>query len=394
MALSQEIDARGEALPRAWELPSARRDDAPAVRAADALLAHAIERRASDVHLEPRGDGGCVRQRIDGVLRETAQLDADVYARVLSRIKLLAGMDITDRRLPQDGSHTVQTIHGAVDIRVASLPTIEGEKLVLRLLDRTRGVPNCRALGMDEATGAAFRAAVLSRSGFVVVCGPTGSGKTTTAYAAMLQRDLVAEHVCSVEDPVEVRLPGVAQVQVNVRVGLGFAAALRGLLRSDPNAVLVGEMRDPETAATALGAALCGLTVVTTLHSASALDALARLGDLGLARSHVSCALNAVVGQRLLRRICPQCRRGERAPMDACSNCAGQGYFGRIGVFEMLSVTPEVRRAIAHEADRERLLALARTCGYRPVCEPARVLVAAGVTSADEVERVLGSACA
>lgn len=372
-------------------------DDAPAVRVVDELLDRAIASRASDVHLEPREAGGCVRQRVDGMLRETQTLGQALYGRVLSRIKLLAGMDITDRRTPQDGAHALARAGRAIDIRVASLPTVRGEKLVLRLLDRNERVAGLTALGMPEALRERYRSLIVAPSGFVLICGPTGSGKTTTAYASLLERDGRRDHLCSVEDPVEMRLPDVVQIQVNARTGLTFPCALRGLLRGDPNAILVGEMRDAETARTAVSAALCGQFVVTTLHAESAGESFERLGELGVNPRALASALTGVLAQRLVRRLCGACARpdvGGGYCAAGCAACDGTGFRGRVGIFELLPVTLALRDAIARGAGPVEIQALADDDhDYQQLRTVAQELVRAGTTSAREVVRVLGAAC-
>jgi type IV pilus assembly protein PilB len=222
-------------------------DDEPAIHAVDEIFDSAIRARASDIHIEPLGDGGRVRERIDGMLRESRHVSARLLPRVLSRIKLLAGMDIADRRLPQDGRYAVERPGAWIDARVSSIPTIAGEKLAVRLLDARAQIPSLEALGMTPAMAARYRSLVHALAGFVVVCGPTGSGKTTTLYASMSERNVAGQQLCSIEDPVEIRLLGTAQVQVNLRAGLTFAAGLRSFLRQDPNVIMIGEVQDNQT---------------------------------------------------------------------------------------------------------------------------------------------------
>lgn len=380
-------------------------DDEPAIRAVDDIFASAIHSGASDVHIEPWSEGGRVRERVDGFLRESRRISARLLPRVLSRIKLLAGMDIADRRMPQDGRYAIERPGGPIDARVSSIPTIDGEKLAIRLLDARASVPTLEALGMPPNMTARFRRVVQAAAGLVVICGPTGSGKTTTLYAAISERNVTAQQVCSIEDPVEIRLDGIAQVQVNVRAGLTFASGLRSLLRQDPNTISVGEMRDAETAAVAASAALSGQLVLTTLHSRSALAAIERLADLGMSSRRIGAVVNAIVSQRLLRRLCAACKRparaghaGERfgvaydaiaAEAVGCERCAGTGYRGRRGVFEMLAMTADLRHVVETEHSPAQVRQVAFQGGYEPMVRAAGELILRGESSIDETSRAL-----
>ncbi|MEO9170885.1 MAG: GspE/PulE family protein, partial [Candidatus Baltobacteraceae bacterium] len=285
-----------------------RGDAPPAVRAVDSLHDAAVRAGASDVHIEPTHDGGRVRHRIDGILREVRRMPAPLFAQVVSRIKLLAAMDIADKRQPQDGRYHIEHSGKSIDARVSSMPTISGEKIVVRLLDMHARVPSLEYLGMPPDLLAQYRDLVHAPHGFIVVCGPTGSGKTTTLYASLSERNVEGQHVCTIEDPVEVRLAGIAQVQVHARAGVTFAAALRSFLRQDPNVIMVGEMRDSETAAVAMSAALSGQLVVTTLHASDAPRTVDRLVELGLKRHAIAAGLSGIVAQRLVRELCLHCR--------------------------------------------------------------------------------------
>lgn len=350
-------------------------DDAPAVRAADEILESAIGARASDVHIEPSHGGGRVRQRIDGVLYEMRHLPEPLFSRVVSRIKLLACMDIADRRLPQDGRYVIERSAGSMDARISSMPTIDGERLAIRLLHSQMQIPGLDALGMPRAMLARYRALIGARAGFIVVCGPTGSGKTTTLYASLAERNVAGQNLCTVEDPVEARMPGIAQVQVNVRAGMTFAAALRAFLRQDPDVVMIGEMRDAETASVAISAALSGQMVFTTLHSSSASRAVERLLELGSTARSIAAAISAIVSQRLVRRLCAICKRRSVSgsyESSGCDACAQTGYRGRIAIFEMATVPDG-----------------SLDCDYEPLTEVAKRLVREGETSFEEVRRVL-----
>lgn len=393
--------AYGELAPAGGE-----RGDTPAVRAVDLVLAQAVAAHASDVHLEPTpGGAGRVRLRVDGILRELEPVPAEIFPSFVSRLKLLAGLDIADRRQPQDGRYGVPFEGRSIDARVASLPTVDGEKLVVRLLDHYAAAPDLAGLGMAPELLERYRAAVSAPWGFVVVSGPTGSGKTTTLYASLAQLDAATRNVCAVEDPVEMRLRGVAQVQVNPRAGLTFPTVLRAFMRQDPNAIMVGEMRDAETAAVAVSAALAGQIVFTTLHANDAPRTVDRLVELGVARHSLAAALTAVVAQRLVRRLCERCRAREPIPpavrralgteRDAwyaargCRACAGSGYAGRTGVYELLAVDDAARDAIATGASSVQIAQLAARAGYEPMLADASAKLLAGVTSFAELCRVV-----
>ena len=382
-----------------------RDNDAPAVRAVDRILAAAIGAHASDVHVEPAAGGGRVRLRVDGVLREHETIAAALYPAFVSRLKLMAGMDIADRRQPQDGRCAIPFEQREIDARVASVPTVDGEKLVVRLLDRYAASPDLAALGMPTALLARYRAAVRAPWGFVVVSGPTGSGKTTTLYASLAELDADARNLCSVEDPVEMRLRGVTQVQVNPRAGLTFPLVLRAFMRQDPNVVMVGEMRDGETAAVALSAALAGQFVFATLHANDAPRTIDRLVELGVARHALAAALTAIVAQRLVRTLCERCRIHAPIPPPlrarlalaaetwyvaaGCRACAETGYLGRTGVYELLDVDEATRDAVATGASSVHVAQLASRAGYAPMRDDALAKVLAGTTSFDELSRVV-----
>lgn len=385
---------------------SVRDDEAPAVRAVDDIHNDAVAQNASDIHIEPTGGaGGRVRHRVDGILIESRHLSGELYAQVVSRMKLLAGMDIADRRQPQDGRYAIEGKQHTVDARVSSMPTILGEKLVIRLLDHQTRVPTLEVLGMPERALERFRRVVHAPHGFVVACGPTGSGKTTTLYAALGERNVDSQSLCSVEDPVEVRIPGIAQVQVNARAGVTFASALRAFLRQDPNVIMVGEMRDEETAAVAASASLSGQLVLTTLHSNDAPKAIDRLVELGVSRHTISAGLSAIVAQRLVRRLCPACREpfqitgtlarefGTQNGVCAyraagCDACTG-GYAGRLAIFEVIFMNDAMRSCVADGRSSVAFAEIARECDYEPMLAHGLRRVLAGDTTLDEVRRVL-----
>jgi type II secretory ATPase GspE/PulE/Tfp pilus assembly ATPase PilB-like protein len=386
---------------------AARVEETPVVRAVDEILNSAAVVRASDVHIEPFAGGGRVRERVDGVLRETRRLSSEHFDRVLSRLKLLAGMDIADRRLPQEGRYCTRLGGRYVEARISSLPTVAGERLAIRMLEPQSEVPRLEELGMPLTMARRLREFVHAPAGFIIVCGPTGSGKTTTLYSALAERNVVGQQLCSVEDPVEVRLPGVAQVQVNVRAGITFAVALRAFLRQDPDCVMVGEMRDAETAAVASSAGLCGQLVMTTLHANDALHAFDRLLELGLSAQAIAASVSAIVSQRLLRQLCVDCKIGATTGREAewlgiasgsianvpggCDRCAGSGYRGRSAIFEIVAMTPELRSAIESRLPVEMRRAVACEGGFETMHRWASHSILDGETSVDEVSRVLGA---
>lgn len=304
----------------------------------DQLVEQAVAARATDVHLEPGQDSLRIRLRIDGTLLPLHHLNGEEGRQLCGRIKVRAGMDIAQRLLPQDGSLHLTILDQAWDIRVASQPTILGEKLVLRLLPGQPVQQELTALGMNQRTASQFARLLHKGQGLILVTGPTGCGKTTTLYTALNLLDIVHLNIMTLEDPVEYRLPDIVQTQVNYRGGLDFAAALRGALRQDPDVMLVGEIRDPETAAISLRAALTGHLVLATLHTLDSRAAVARLLDMGCAPYQVAAALNGVLAQRLVRRPCP-CKGG-------CQRCLNTGYYGRIGVFELMVMTAAHRNAV------------------------------------------------
>jgi type IV pilus assembly protein PilB len=380
--------------------------DGAVARTVEALFTRALAAHASDVHFEPAGGHGVVRVRVDGVLRELDTVAADAFPAVLARVKVLAALDVTDRRQPQDGRCSLRYEGRDVDARVSSIATIAGEKLVVRLLDGHSAAPDLDALGMPPALFSRYRAAIAAPWGFVVLAGPTGSGKTTTLYASLVRLDARTRSICSVEDPVEMRLDGITQVQVNPRAGIGFPTVLRAFLRQDPNVVVIGEMRDSETAAVAVAAALAGQTVFTTLHASDAPRTIDRLVELGARRDSLAAALTVVVGQRLIRTLCERCRRNAAIPAavraavatdrdswyvpGGCRACEGTGYGGRTGVYEVLVVDDAIRDAIASGTSSAHVARLAGAGGYRPLRDDALAKVLAGVTSFAELTRVAG----
>ncbi len=357
-------------------------NDAPVVRLVNLLLIEALEARASDVHLERYAGVMRTRYRIDGVLRDAPAPPSELAAALVSRLKIMANLDIAEHRAPQDGRIRLRLQDRQVDVRVSIVPTLDGESVVLRLLDKGAGTIRLDALGMDAATLTAVERAIARPTGIVLVTGPTGSGKTTTLYAAVERLRTGREKIVTVEDPIEYELAGVPQVPVQERAGVTFAAALRALLRQDPDVLMVGEIRDPETAAIATQAALTGHLVLSTLHTNDAASALTRLLDLGVAPFLVASTVEVVVAQRLVRRCCGSCAGA------GCDRCDGTGFRGRVGIYEVLPMTDALREGVGRGAPARELAAIARAGGMRTLGEAGAALVAAGVTTADEVARV------
>jgi type II secretion system protein E len=382
-------------------------NEAPVVRLVNLLLIEALDARASDVHLEGYADGLQVRYRVDGVLQPAPSPPPHLTAAIISRLKIMAELDIAERRLPQDGRIRLKLQNRQVDVRVSTVPTLRGESVVLRLLDKERGRISLTELGMAPDTFELFSEVVTRPHGIVLATGPTGSGKTTTLYAAVEMIRTGREKILTVEDPVEYELPGVPQVPVNEKVGVTFASALRALLRQDPDIILVGEIRDPDTAQIATQASLTGHLVLSTLHTNDAPTALTRLLDLDVAAYLVASTVDAVLAQRLVRVICPHCKTAtepdkamrRRIDVDAlnlartwkgagCGECRGTGYRGRTGVYELLVMDNELRVEVQQRRGSEELRQMAIAKGMRTLQDDGWRLVRAGVTTVEEVLRV------
>jgi type IV pilus assembly protein PilB len=388
--------------------------DAPLVRLVNSIILQAAEDGASDIHLEPQEDSCVVRFRIDGVLQEVQRLPKRMIAGVTTRVKVLAKLDIAERRKPQDGRITVSaaTAGRRLDIRVATLPTVYGEKAVLRLLDKSKAPPTLADLGLSEAMQERLQGIIDRPTGSLLVTGPTGSGKSTTLFAALTLMNKPQINIITVEDPVEYRLAGVNQVQINQRAGLTFASVLRSILRSDPDVVMVGEIRDPETAKTSIEAALTGHFVLSTLHTNDAPGALTRLQEMGVEPFLTGAAVTGVLAQRLARRLCSNCAEMYTPSVDellrarvspetvaatdgmimyrkrGCPRCAQTGYKGRIGIYQLLVMSEELQRLAAAKASREELERAALEDGMGTLWDDGLAKVAAGLTSIEELARV------
>jgi type IV pilus assembly protein PilB len=381
-------------------------DDAPTVRLVATLLADAVRAGASDIHVEPQRSDLRIRYRVDGVLRDVMALPRSAMASISSRIKIVSGLDIAERRLPQDGRTRFVVDGRPVDARVSTLPAVHGEKVVVRLLTRPDQLPPLDGIGLSPAQLADLRRVVAAPQGLVLVTGPTGSGKTSTLYSLLGEVDTVERNVVTLEDPVEIQVPRITQLQVHDRAGLTFSRGLRAVLRQDPDVVLVGEIRDTETAELAVRASLTGHLVLTTLHTNSSVAAMTRLVDMGVEPYLVGSSLSAVVSQRLVRRPCPSCATEDEPdpgllaalglgalPEGAtpvrgtgCAECGQSGYRGRFGVFEVLPVGQDLRRVLG--ADPSEAAVAAATSGLVTVRDAALAKALAGETTLEEVARV------
>lgn len=366
-------------------------DDAPIIRMLNALLTQAAKDGASDIHIEPYERSSSVRFRVDGTLREVVQPNKALHAALISRLKIMAELDISEKRLPQDGRISLRIGGRAIDVRVSTLPSAHGERAVLRLLDKAESKFTLEGLGMDGEVLQRFERLIQQPHGIVLVTGPTGSGKTTTLYASLGRVDTATTNVLTVEDPVEYELPGIGQTQVNPKIDLTFAKALRAILRQDPDVIMIGEIRDYETAQIAIQASLTGHLVLATIHTNDAPSSVTRLIDMGVEPYLLSSSLLGALAQRLVRKLCPACKRqdgeGRWHPV-GCPACSHTGYKGRTGVYELMVVDEKVQTLIHERGSEQDLAAAARANGLSSMREDGERLIAAGLTSAEEVIRV------
>jgi type IV pilus assembly protein PilB len=388
--------------------------DAPLVRLVNSMIFQAAEDGASDIHVEPQENELIVRYRIDGVLHVAHRVPKRLAAGVTTRLKVLAKLDIAERRKPQDGRITLTAAAAGrmLDIRVATLPTVEGEAVTMRLLDKSREVPTLAEIGLGEEMQVQMGRILARPTGALLVTGPTGSGKSTTLYASLAQISRDEINIITVEDPVEYRLQTINQVQINTRAGLTFANALRSILRSDPDVVMVGEIRDGETARISIEAALTGHFVLSTLHTNDAPSAITRLNEMGVEPFITGAAVSAVLAQRLARRLCPHCAEAYEVGTEellslhvdevrakqmegslfyrkrGCPRCGNTGYRGRVGVFQFLEMSARLEQLASEKASRDMLAEAARAEGMKTMWEDGIQKVAAGLTSAEELARV------
>ncbi len=383
---------------------------APAVKALDLIIDEAAKNRASDIHIEPEENGLRLRYRIDGSLHEIMNLPMSAHQPIISRLKILAGMNIADRR-PQDGQFSVKLTDRELDIRVATVPATYGEMATLRLLDKSFAVKSLSEIGFLPESLKQYRGILSRPYGMILISGPTGSGKTTTLYASIASFDCSERNVITIEDPIEYHLKGINQIQVNPRAGITFSAGLRSLMRHDPNIILVGEIRDGETAGIAVQAALTGHLLLASIHANDAVGVLYRLVDLGVEPFLVSSALVGVVAQRMVRRVCPHCHETRKATIEGevayskeldeertefvygkgCKMCAGSGYLGRIAVFELLTISEDIRRMMLNNASAEDIRKQGKKEGMISMRHDAMLKVKAGITTPEEVMRRVSS---
>lgn len=385
-------------------------NDAPTIRLVNSIIERAILERASDIHIEPKEKELQVRMRIDGVLRKILTIPKNLQNSVISRLKIMSGMDIAERRVPQDGRFNVKNKKREFDLRVNSLPTVYGEKIVARLLDKRAGYLTPDSIGLMGDNLKKYQRAIHCTSGVILIAGPTGSGKSSTMNTMISQLNTEEVNVVTLEDPVEYNIDGVNQVQINEKTGMDFANGLRAILRQDPDIIAVGEIRDGETAQISMRAAITGHVVLSTIHTNDAVGTIERLEDIGVEPYLIATALRAVISQRLVRRICPKCKKSYEATDEevrrlglstehkhifyrgeGCAGCFNTGYRGRIGVFEILEITPEIRPLISQQAGRsaiEQELASAHS-EFKTLRENAIQLVEEGITTAEEVQRVI-----
>ncbi|MEN0020210.1 MAG: GspE/PulE family protein [Planctomycetota bacterium] len=386
----QAIESAAAGLSGSNDLLSLARQT-PVIRLVNMILFEALRRAASDIHVHPMEERLVIRFRVDGMLTDAFSPPLSLAPAISSRLKVMTELDIANRHSPQDGQTSVRIGQRKVDIRLSVIPTVYGERIVLRLLDQTQTQLSLDAVGMSKSIQAGLLDLVDRPNGMILVTGPTGSGKTTTLYAALGQVDRGSRNVMTIEDPVEYRLDGISQMQVNAKRGVTFAAGLRSLLRQDPDVILVGEIRDPETAQLAIQASLTGHLVLATLHTNDAPSAIPRLVDIGVEPYLVTSSLLAVLAQRLVRRVCPACGGSGLGPDGStrCETCFGAGYKGRLAVHEIMTMNDELRKLTATRADGVTLYEAAVDSGFKPMRHDATEKVASGLTDQAEVYRVL-----
>ncbi len=401
----EDLLALADNLPRTSDLLDSD-DDAPIIKLINGILQEAIKTRASDIHIEPYENRLAVRFRIDGALRDMLSLSPRLASTLASRVKVMAQLDIAKKRVPQDGRFSLNLGQRAVDVRVSTLPSQYGERVVMRILEKTSNLMNISDLGMTGGTLSAFQSALTRPNGIILVTGPTGAGKTTTLYAALSGLNDGSRNILSVEDPVEYALDGIGQTQVNPQIGMSFAAGLRAILRQDPDVVMVGEIRDPETAEIAVQAALTGHLVLSTVHTNSAVGAITRLRDMGVEPFLLASTVTAIVAQRLVRRLCPDCKEAYKPSAReltelgistkptkpfyravGCERCSHIGYSGRLGLYEIVPMD-DALRAMIHANGSEAQMSRHAFAERQTMLENGAALIRDGLTSAEDVLRV------
>jgi len=382
-------------------------EDTPIVKLVNTVVTQAVKDRASDIHIEPYEESLRVRFRIDGKLHDVMKPPKHLHAGIISRLKILSGMDIAEKRVPQDGRFPINVEHRQFDVRASTLPTIHGEKIVMRLLEKTAGLPQLRLsdLGFSENVLRSYEKLISMPYGFILSTGPTGCGKTTTMYSSLRNISATEKNIITVEDPIEYNLPEINQVQVNPKAGLTFASGLRSILRQDPDVIMIGEIRDVETASIATHAALTGHLVLSTLHTNESVGAIARLIDMGVEPFLITSSLIGVLGQRLIVKICPYCKESYTAETEilrkigvkgkillyrgkGCNECRHTGYLGREGLFELLLITESIKKLIIEKAPASEIKAQALKEGFSPMRQEGLIKVVEGLTTIEEVIRV------
>ncbi len=385
-------------------------EDAPVIRLVNSIISQAIVEGASDIHFEPMEDSFRVRYRIDGILQERQRLPKRIQPGIIARLKIISNMDIAERRIPQDGRISLRFERRPIDFRVSSLPSIYGEKIVLRILDKTSSIKPLEQLGFSEANLKKFEQIITQPYGMILISGPTGSGKTTTLYSILNRLNSPTKNIITVEDPVEYQLKGINQVQVNEKAGLTFASALRSILRQDPNIILIGEIRDRETAQIAIEAALTGHLVLSTIHTNDSASIPTRLIDMGIEPFLVASSLIGATAQRLVRKICPKCKEQYEPSKEVlihlgfevdesvsfykgtgCDFCNHTGYKGRVAISEILPITPEIQHLILRNASSKEILNEAKKMGMKTLLDDALSKAAEGLTTLEEVIRVVST---
>ena len=415
-ALKDTVDPSAKADAMEINISSQITREQPIAKIVSTILEFAVKSRASDIHIEPAEDKTRIRYRIDGILHEKLILPREFHDAVVSRIKILCGMKIDEKRIPQDGRFTFKSKNDEVDLRVSTLPTVFGEKVVMRLLKKTGGIPSLADLGFGGPQLKELEEAIVRPYGIILITGPTGSGKTTTLYSILSRLNKPTVNIVTLEDPVEYQIAGINQVQINVQAGLTFATGLRAFLRQDPNIILVGEVRDKETTQLAIQAALTGHLVFSTLHTNNAATAIPRLIDLGAESFLIASVLTAILAQRISRKICPYCKESFKASEEiaanikavlgplfpkkyetepillskgkGCHECNQTGYLGRIAIFEILKVTSAINQHILRQESAEEIEKTAKKEGFIKMVEDGYLKVLDGVTTMEEVLRV------
>ena len=383
---------------------------APTIRLVNSIIERAVTEAASDIHLEPREMFMSVRIRVDGVLRSVLTVPTDLQDSVIARLKVMGGLNTSERRVPQDGRANVSVKNKDIDLRISTLPTIYGEKMVIRLLDKSAQFLSRGGIGLDPVNSKRFDHIMRNTSGVILISGPTGSGKSSTMSTMIHELNKETVNLVTLEDPVEFNIDGVNQVQINEKTGMTFANALRSILRQDPDVISVGEIRDGETAEIAMRAAITGHLVLSTIHTGDAISTLDRLVDIGVPPYLTSVALKGIIAQRLVRKVCTACKKAyeptddelelvgmERTPGlqfykgAGCPNCSHSGYKGRVGVFEILIINKDIRKGIVHDADRESFERFAAADGFVSIAARARAMLTEGLTSVEEAAKAIYS---